>query len=286
MITVQDLQFTYAKTAVPAVQHLNFAVERGEIFGFLGPSGAGKSTTQKILIGLLKGYQGRVSVLEREVVSWGSDFYERIGVSFELPNHYLKLTAVENLTYFAALYGRPTRPPQELLAMVGLADDSAMPVGQFSKGMKNRLTLARALLHDPELLFLDEPTAGLDPVNARRVRDLIKAQQAAGKTIFLTTHDMMVADALCDRVAFILDGAIALIESPRQLKLNYGAPLVRVEYGLNGDGRTTQEEFALVGLAENGRFQEILRQYPLQTIHSQEATLENVFIRVTGRSLS
>ncbi len=286
MITVQNLQFTYPKTAVPAIHTLTFTVQPGEIFGFLGPSGAGKSTTQKILIGLLKGYQGQVSVLGRDVAGWGPDYYERIGVSFELPNHYLKLTAVENLTYFAALYHQPTRPPEELLAMVGLAEDGDTPVGQFSKGMKNRLTLARALLHNPELLFLDEPTSGLDPVNARRVRDLIKAQQAAGKTIFLTTHDMMVADALCDRVAFIVDGAIALVDSPRQLKLTYGAPLVRVEYASNGDGRSTQEEFALEGLAENGRFQDILRRYPLQTIHSQEATLEDVFIRVTGRSLA
>ncbi|MCB8986088.1 MAG: ABC transporter ATP-binding protein [Ardenticatenaceae bacterium] len=286
MITVQDLQFTYAKTAVPAIHHLNFAVQPGEIFGFLGPSGAGKSTTQKILIGLLQGYQGQVSVFGRDLAGWGSDYYERIGVSFELPNHYLKLTAVENLTYFASLYSRATRDPRDLLAQVGLAEDGDMLVGQFSKGMKNRLTLARALLHDPELLFLDEPTAGLDPMNARKVKDLIKAQQQAGKTIFLTTHDMTVAEALCDRVAFIVDGAIELIDSPRALKLAYGAPLVRVEYAANGDGRSTQEEFALAGLAENGRFQDILRRYPLQTIHSQEATLEDIFIRVTGRSLA
>ncbi|MBK6713276.1 MAG: ABC transporter ATP-binding protein [Chloroflexi bacterium] len=286
MITVQDLQFTYAKTAVPAIHALNFSVQRGEIFGFLGPSGAGKSTTQKILIGLLQGYQGRVTVLGRDLVGWGSDYYERIGVAFELPNHYLKLTAVENLAYFASLYSRATIPPRALLAQVGLANDGDMPVGQFSKGMKNRLTLARALLHNPELLFLDEPTAGLDPMNARRVRDLIKAQQEAGKTIFLTTHDMTVAEALCDRVAFIVDGAIDLIDSPRQLKLTYGEPLVRVEYKANGSGQSTREDFALAGLAENGRFQSILRQYPLQTIHSQEATLEEIFIRVTGRSLA
>jgi fluoroquinolone transport system ATP-binding protein len=286
MITVENLQFSYPKTAVPTLHGLNFSIKPGEIFGFLGPSGAGKSTTQKIAIGLLKSYQGRVAVFGREVADWGADYYERIGVSFELPNHYLKLTAVENLTYFAALYRRAAYAPQELLSLVGLADEGHLPVGQFSKGMKNRLTLARALLHDPELLFLDEPTSGLDPVNARRVRELIKGQQAAGKTIFLTTHDMAVAEALCDRVAFIVDGRIELIDTPQRLKLEYGEPLVEVNYLVDGNGRCAQQSFPLAGLADNNAFQTVLRQHPVQTIHSQEATLEEIFIRVTGRSLA
>jgi fluoroquinolone transport system ATP-binding protein len=285
MITVENLQYTYNQTAVPAVQHLNFTIEKGEIFGFLGPSGAGKSTTQKILIRLLTGYQGRAIVLGRELQQWGSDYYERIGVSFELPNHFMKLTAVENLTYFASLYRATTRTPQELLAQVGLAEDGHLLVCQFSKGMKNRLTLARALLHNPELLFLDEPTSGLDPMNARRIKDLIKAEQEAGKTIFLTTHDMTVAEALCDRVAFIVDGEIKLIDTPKQLKLRYGRPTVRVEYMANGDGRMAEQEFALADMGHN-EFIHLVQHYPVQTIHSQEATLDDIFIQVTGRSLS
>jgi len=150
--------------------------------------------------------------------------------------------------------------------------------------MKNRLSVARALLHNPELIFMDEPTAGLDPVNARRIKILIRQQKDQGATIFLTTHDMHVADELCDRVAFIVEGEIMLIDSPRTLKLQHGKPLVKVEFG--GNGHLSQEEFELTGLAGNGRFQEILSSNELQTIHSQEATLEDIFVKVTGRELA
>jgi fluoroquinolone transport system ATP-binding protein len=219
----------------------------------------------------------------RDLAGWGSDYYERVGVCFELPNHFLKLTALENLAYFGSLYQRRHATPAELLDMVGLGDDGAMPVAQFSKGMKGRLNLARALLHDPDLLFLDEPTSGQDPVNARRIKELIRGQQRAGKTIFLATHDMTVAEELCDRVVFIMDGRIKLIDSPRALRLQYGAPLVRVEYQANS--HTAREEYPLAGLGDNDGFLELLRLGAVQTIHSQEATLEDIFIRVTGRSL-
>ena len=284
MIRVANLSFTYAGSQKTAVRQLNFNVNQGEIFGFLGPSGAGKSTTQKILNGLLRGYEGEVTVMERPLASWGSDYYEHIGVSFELPNHYLKLTAVENLTYYSALYQATTLPPQELLALVGLENDGDLPVAQFSKGMKNRLSVVRALLHSPELLFLDEPTAGLDPVNARRIKNIIRQQQADGKTIFLTTHDMNVASELCDRVAFIVDGEIKLIDSPRQLRLQYGRSQVQVAFQENG--HVAQETFALAGLARNGRFQQLLQDENIQTMHTQEATLEEIFIEVTGRQLA
>jgi fluoroquinolone transport system ATP-binding protein len=287
-IEVEDLTYRYAGAAAPAVAEMRFSIERGEVFGFLGPSGAGKSTTQKILIGLLKGYEGRVSALGRDLGAWGAELYERIGVSFELPNHFLKLTARENLTYFGALYGRPAHRPEEVLEWVGLAEDAGRRVSQFSKGMQIRLNLARALLHDPEVLFLDEPTSGLDPVNARRVQDLVRRQQRAGKTVFLTTHNMAVADELCDRVAFVVDGRIALVDAPRALKLRHGQPVVRVEYqeGPGGAaGRLAQRDFPLAGLADDAAFVALLRRGGVQTIHTQEATLEEIFIRVTGHAL-
>ncbi|MCL5998696.1 MAG: ABC transporter ATP-binding protein [Chloroflexi bacterium] len=284
MINVNHLIFTYTKAPQPALRGLDFAVEPGEIFGFLGPSGAGKSTTQKILIGLLKGYEGAVTVLGKDLAHWGGDYYERIGVSFETPNHYLKLTALENLAYFRSLYNRATQDPKALLETVNLAGDGDMLVSQFSKGMKNRLSVARSLLHNPELVFMDEPTAGLDPVNARRIKDLIQAQKHAGRTVFLTTHDMMIADELCDRVAFIVDGEIKLIDAPRALKLRYGQRRVCVEYG--GDGRVDRGEFPLDRLGDNAEFLQLLRTRDVQTIHTQEATLEDIFIQVTGRSLS
>lgn len=288
MINVNQLSYTYPQASKPAVLGLDFDVRPGEIFGFLGPSGAGKSTTQKVLIGLLADYDGRVQVLGRDLPEWGPELYERIGVSFEFPNHFLKLTAVENLRYFGRLYQGAVRSPAYLLGLVGLQADGDMLVSQFSKGMKNRLSVARALLHDPELLFLDEPTTGLDPVNARGIKDLILEQKQAGRTIFLTTHNMSVAEELCDRVAFLVDGQIRLIDSPRALKLAYGQPRVRVEYleRKNGaDERLLAREFPLDGLAQNEAFQALLAQ-GLQTIHSREATLEEIFIQVTGTSIT
>jgi fluoroquinolone transport system ATP-binding protein len=282
MIHVSNLSYSYGGAA-PALRGLEFAVGRGEIFGFLGPSGAGKSTTQKILIKLLSGYQGRVQVMGRELASWGQDYYERVGVAFELPNHFLRLSARRNLAAFAALYSRPTRSPDELLEALGLAASADVPVERFSKGMQTRLGLARALLHHPELLFLDEPTTGLDPANARLVKDLIRAERDAGATVVLTTHSMALADELCDRVALIVDGRIAQIDAPRALRLRFGAPSLRVEY-LDGGVRTA--EFPLAGLADNVAFQRLLREAAVQTIHSREATLEEVFLAVTGRSLA
>ena len=283
VIDVDGLEFTYAASTAPAVRNLSFRIDSGEIFGFLGPSGAGKSTTQKVLIGLLRHYRGSVSVLDRDLAAWGPDYYEQIGVSFELPNHYLRLTGVENLSYFRALYRGETRRPEALLESVGLADDGQRLVSQYSKGMKTRLGVARALLNDPRLIFLDEPTVGLDPGNSRRIKDLIREQKQAGRTVFLTTHDMMVADELCDRVAFIVGGEIRLVDSPHDLKLAHGAQTVVMEYDL--DGRAGRREFPLDGLGENADFLALLRNGHVDTLHSQEATLEDVFIRVTGSRL-
>lgn len=282
LIEVKGLTYRYLKAEEPAVVGLDFSIRPGEIFGFLGPSGAGKSTTQKVLIGLLRDYEGQVRVLGRDLAEWGSELYERIGVSFEFPNHYGKLTGVENLRYFGSLYQADVRPADELLGSVGLELDGDLLVSQYSKGMKNRLSVARAMLHDPDVLFLDEPTAGLDPVNGRRIKDLIADRRAQGKTIFLTTHDMTVAGELCDRLAFIVDGRISLIESPRALKLQHGRRVVRVEYGADGDEQV--QEFPLQGLASNKQFLAVLEQ-PVKTIHTQEATLERIFIEVTGRKL-
>ena len=198
MINVKNLTFTYTGTQEPAIRNMSFAIEPGEIFGFLGPSGAGKSTTQKILFRLLQGFDGSVQVFDRDLNDWGYEYFEQVGVSFELPNHYTKLTALENLRYFGALYQGPVAAPEELLEMVGLSEDGDMLVSQYSKGMKNRLSVARSLANDPKLLFMDEPTAGLDPVNARKIKDLIKSQKDAGKTVFLTTHDMNISFSIAE----------------------------------------------------------------------------------------
>jgi fluoroquinolone transport system ATP-binding protein len=283
-IQVEGLAFTYPGAHRAAIQDVNVTVGRGEIFGFLGPSGAGKSTTQNILIRLLDGYTGSVEVLGRNLREWTVGYYRRIGVAFEAPNHYLKLSARENLQLFAALYGEGVGPVDEWLDRVGLSGDADKRVAEYSKGMRGRLTLARALLHRPELLFLDEPTAGLDPVTARRIRQVIRDARAAGATIFLTTHDMTTADELCDRVAFLVDGRISAIEAPRALRLAHGRRVVRVE--TVRDGARLRNEFPLDGLAANRAFLAALEAGRIETIHSTETTLEDVFVLMTGRKLT
>lgn len=282
-LDAEDLSFTYAGKLEPTLKKLSFAIGRGEIFGFLGPSGAGKSTTQKILMGLLRGYQGKVDVLGKPLASWGADLYERIGVSFELPNHYQKLTALENLQFFRSLYRGDTEDPLRLLELVGLKGDANRRVSQFSKGMQQRLTLVRSLLNRPDLIFLDEPTGGLDPQNARGVKDIIRELQQQGRTIFLTTHDMRVADELCNRVAFIANGEIARIDTPRALKVRYGERRVRLEY--RRDGGLERSEFPLDGLGTNDTFLRLLRDTSVETLHTEEATLEDIFIQITGERL-
>ena len=284
VIEVTGLIFAYPGAKEPAVDDLEFSVADGEIFGFLGPNGAGKSTTQKVLTGLLRDYEGKVRLLERDVRDWGSDLYEQIGVGFELPVHYGRLTARENLRYFASLYEGETAEVDELLEQLDLLDHADVRVDRFSKGMRVRLSFARSVLCRPQLLFLDEPTTGLDPVSARRVKDLILGYRDRGVTVFLTTHDMAIADELCDRVAFLVEGRIALIDSPRELKVRYGEQCVRVEYRV--DGKLEARDFPLAALAENPAFLATLRETSLETIHTQETSLERVFIRVTGRELS
>jgi fluoroquinolone transport system ATP-binding protein len=285
VIRVRGLTFTYPKAAEPAVRGMDFTVGRGEIFGFLGPSGAGKSTTQKLLIGLLRGHGGEAEIWGKDPLAWGSDYYERIGVSFELPNHYQKLTGLENLRFFASLYSGETADPVALLDAVGLADDANTRVGKYSKGMQMRLTFVRSLINNPELLFLDEPTSGLDPVNARKVKDIILGLKARGRTIFLTTHDMATADELCDRVAFVVDGSIVALDTPAELKVARSQRLVRVEYrGENGQLKSA--EFAMEDLADDPAFHSLLRSKHVETIHSREASLDDVFVEVTGRQLT
>jgi fluoroquinolone transport system ATP-binding protein len=284
MIDVNELVFTYPGAKEPAVNDLEFSVADGEIFGFLGPNGAGKSTTQKVLIGLLRKYQGKVNVLGRDSRDWGSDLYEQVGVGFELPVHFGRLTARENLSYFASLYQGETEDLDHLLEQVALVKEADVRVERFSKGMRVRLSFARAILGRPRLLFLDEPTTGLDPLSARRIKDLILEHRERGATVFLTTHDMATADEICDRVAFLIDGRIALIDAPRELKVRYGERRVRVEYRVNG--ALEERDFPLEGLAENAAFLTALREPSLQTVHTQETSLENIFIRVTGRELA
>jgi len=282
-IVVNKLEFTYPKSEKKAVNGISFEIKKGEVFGFLGPNGAGKTTTQKVIIGLLKHYGGDVDVLGKNLKLWKTDLYNRIGVGFELPNHYQKLTALENLELFSSFYRVKTIPPMQLLQMVELEKDANQRVATFSKGMRSKLNFARSLINDPEVLFLDEPTTGLDPVSSRLIKDVILQKKKEGKAIFLTTHNMTDADELCDRVGFIVDGKLTLIESPKELKIRHGKKIVKLEYLENGE--LLSKEFDLKHLADNANFLNLLRTGSVQTIHTAEATLDDIFIKATGRQL-
>lgn len=283
VVEVEDLIYTYPGKNDKTLKNLDFNIKRGEIFGFLGPSGAGKSTTQKIINGILQGFQGQVRVMGKNIEHIDNSFYEKIGVSFELPNLYERFTGKENLDYFASLYEVETMPPLKLLEMVGLEEAADIKVGDYSKGMKMRLNLCRAFLNKPELLFLDEPTSGLDPGNAHRVKDIIQDYCQGGRTVFLTTHDMKAVDDLCHRVAFIVEGKIVLIDEPQKLKKEYGSSRLEVVY--ERDRGMKEESFPLAGLGNNQEFWQILQEHDPESVHSQEADLEQVFIEVTGRKL-
>jgi fluoroquinolone transport system ATP-binding protein len=284
VIEVSGLRYRYPGAQRDTLDGLDFHVAAGEIFGFLGPSGAGKSTAQKVLTGLLPGYGGAGHVFGAPSAAHGPAFYDRIGVGFEVPNLYGKLTGRENLDFFAGLHGTRSVDSGALLDRFGLSDAADRRVAAYSKGMRLRLNLCRALLHRPELLFLDEPTTGQDPYHARLIKDALREQKAAGATIFLTTHDMAVAAELCDRVAFLVDGRLMLIDTPRNLMVEWGARVVRI--GFRADGNTAYRDIPLDGLHEDGEFLALLREGRIDTMHTLDATLEDVFLRVTGRALA
>jgi fluoroquinolone transport system ATP-binding protein len=213
--------------------------------------------------------------------SWGNEYFAKIGVGFELPNHYLKLTAKENLELFGSFYPeKDLQDLDELFEVFGLERAIDHRVEEFSKGMKMRLNFIRAIMHDPEILFLDEPTAGLDPINAQKIKRHITELRDKGKTIFVTTHDMTTADELCDRVSFIADGSIRLTGKPAALKNEFGKHSVRVELR-NGQ----IAEFPIESLGGNPKFLEFISADEILRINTQEATLEEVFIKVTGTTL-
>lgn len=283
MIEVEGLYYSYSKDDNLAVKDVNFNVADGEIFGFLGPSGAGKSTMQGILTGLLQLQRGHASVAGYDIKNISQKMFNKIGVSFEQSNVYSKMTAKENLSFYSKLFDVETRDPIELINLVGLKGKENIRTGEFSKGMKHRLTFARSMINNPSMWFLDEPTTGLDPAIAADIKNIIKEHNNKGVTVFLTTHNMYIADELCDRVAFIVDGEIKLIDSPKKLKLQYGEKLVEVEYAQ--DSNVKKECFSTTIQKDKDALNKIISDKEILTMHTKEATLEEIFIKVTGRGL-
>lgn len=277
MIEVRDLCFAYSRKGEDVLKGITFDIPKAEVFGFLGPSGAGKSTLQKILLGLLKNYRGEVKVLGKEVRGVGADYYNQIGVGFELPNLYEQLTIMENLKTFGGLYKEHV-DYSELLQSVGLYEHRMKKVTELSKGMKMRLNFCRALVGNPDVLFLDEPTSGLDPNNTQIIQEKILAYKREGHTVILTTHNMSFAEKVCDRVAFVMDGVIKEIGEPSELRRQYGEARLEV---VTDKGKMY---FDLTNLNKNSDFQACLRE-EVMSIETKRPTLEEIFTTVTGRVL-
>ncbi|MDI9498422.1 MAG: ABC transporter ATP-binding protein [Bacillota bacterium] len=266
---------------ITALNGISFTVGEGEIFGFLGPSGSGKTTTINIVTGQLKPSSGVSYVLGRDSQSIDQQIYEQIGIVSDRSGVYERLNVYDNLVVFAEILKVPKDRIDYYLAKVGLADRKKQPAGKLSKGQKQRLILARAILHKPKLLFLDEPTSGLDPTTVREIHELFLELKAQGTSIFLTTHNMEEATKLCDRLALLDRGTIIEQGSPREICLRHN----------------TEKRFRLMTTAgdelefgstadEYDRLCRLLMRHEVETIHSCEPTLEDVFVKVTGNSLT
>jgi len=283
MIVVDQLYHSYPGTGHFQVEDVSFEVREGEIFGFLGPNGAGKSTTQKIMMGLLRLQRGGVSLAGEDIRKAGRRLFNQIGVVFEQPNLYRKLTGLENLRFYAGLYDVETDAPMALLQRMDLDAAANHWVSTYSKGMRQRLMLVRSLINRPRIWFLDEPTGGLDPQASRDIRQLIREKRDEGVTVFLTTHQMHVAEELCDRVALIESGRIIAMDSPRELKLRHGDQMLIVEHRDNG--KLITERLDRDDEEDQRRLYQLLQMGQVETLHSQEATLEEIFISLTGKEL-
>jgi ABC-2 type transport system ATP-binding protein len=282
-ISAEGLSYHYGDLV--AVDQIDFCVEEGEILGFLGPNGAGKSTVVKILTGQLKPRQGRATVLGLDVARSPKQVQAQSGICFEVTNLYEEMSGAANLVLFARLFNIRDFKPDELLERVGLGGRGRDLVSTYSKGMKQRLMMARALLNRPRIFFLDEPTDGLDPVSAEAIRRIILEERERGATVFLTTHDMLEADKLSDRVAFINQGKIVAIDTPHALKQRYGRRSLKAQVA-GDDGRMLQREIALDDAGTAQAVSELFASEKVITLHSEEATLEDIFIQITGRGLA
>ena len=273
MITVEKITKRFGnKTALNQIQ---FNVEKGEIFGFLGPSGAGKTTLINILTGQLKADEGTTQLLGKDTKDLTAEDLAHIGLVGDSSGYYEKLSLEKNLIVYAKIYGLPNSRVDEVLEQVGLLESKKTIAEKLSTGMRQRMFLARALLNRPELLFLDEPTSGLDPMTSKKIHRLLEELKAAGTTIFLTTHDMVEATELCDRISLLNQGDLVEIGTPRDIIQKYNKEKrVKVTFIDH-----SEQVMAFEDLKDQD-----MRQVEL--IHSMEPTLEDIFIQLTGEKLN
>ena len=280
MKAIEAQNLTRKFNGVLAVDDLTFEVESGEIFGFLGPNGAGKTTTIRMLTGQLLPTAGSARVAGCDVLKDTGALHRRIGVVSEYQNLYERMSGRDNLLFYARLYGVNRLRAEALIELVGMGAQARKLVKHYSNGMKQRLLIARALLHSPAVLFLDEPTRGLDPGISVELRRLIRQLSREGTTIFLTTHYMEEADHLCSRVAFLEQGRIVALDAPERLKTRYGKRTITVRLE---DGR--RETFPLDGEQAGRQLGELVAAGQVASLHSDEADLEQIFIQLTGRRI-
>lgn len=278
MIELQDVSKRYDQTL--AVQNMTLHVDKGEILGLLGPSGAGKTTTIQMLTAQMRPSNGTCWVLGQDTTQANPAFFHQMGVLSDNSGQYERLTIWQNLALFADLYEIDRKRVMEILQKVGLAQDKDKPGKSLSKGMKQRLNLARTLLHHPQVLFLDEPTSSLDPSVSNDIHQLLLDLKRDDVTIFLTTHDMEEADKLCDRVAFINEGKVIDVDTPRNLKSRYGKGSIRV--ALKDHMHPVNVPMNIEGM---NRIIDWLAQNQVVSLHSDEPNLEDIFINLTGRGL-
>jgi ABC-2 type transport system ATP-binding protein len=306
---IQASNLTKFYGEILAVDHISFEVNKGEIFGFLGPNGAGKTTTVRMLTGLSKPTEGNASVLSFDINSEIVEAKKHIGVVPEISNLYDELPAIDNLLFMAQLYGVPRRERREraekLLKAFGLWERKDSHFRAFSRGMKRALTIAAALVHNPQILFLDEPTAGLDVVAALSVRNLVGNLHQQGLTIFLTTHYLEEADLLCGRVAILVKGQIIKIDSPQTLKTSTEEESV-IEFLFEREISGEMEELShmlphsrvvaipanrvrIYGARPPDVYDKVFRfakekDIKIQSVNSIKASLEDAFIKITRLS--
>jgi len=277
-IQVKKLRKEFNKKA--ALEDVDFEVYQGEIFGLLGPSGSGKTTTIKILTGELKKTSGNVSVLDMKPdLFTSSDFKSQIGILSDNSTLYERLTVYDNLKLFCKLYNAPLQQIDEVLIQVNLKNDSKKVVSKLSKGMKQRVLLAKALIHKPKLIFLDEPTSALDPGNMAHIHQGLQALNKAGTTIFLTTHNMEEATELCDRVAFLHKGQIQELDKPDDLRYKYSNNTFHIE-------TFSGEKLEIENVPENAeQIKELIIEGSVKRMYTDNPTLGQIFLKVTGREL-
>ncbi|MDQ0272914.1 ABC transporter ATP-binding protein [Cytobacillus purgationiresistens] len=279
IIEVKSLAKLFSNQA--ALENVSFSVKKGETFGFLGPSGSGKTTTIKILTAQLVPTDGEAYVFGVPTSKLKNpEMRKKIGVLTDNSGLYARLSVFDNLKLYCDLYDVPYSRIDEVLEMVNMAGERKKVISKLSRGMLQRVTLARAFLHKPELLFLDEPTSALDPVNTRHIYRGLERLKEEGTTIFLTTHDMNEAEELCDRVAFLNKGKIQLLDSPLALRRKFADHTVTVE--LSGG----EKEVIDMGPAGAKALHEYMSENKVTSIYSNEPTLGDIFVEVTGRKLS